>query len=310
MPVIDPGVGVLEIVRSAKKRILLVAPFIKSHTLEKLIYEKPESVSDFICVTRWLPEDIASGVCDIEIFDQLVDCEGVLYVHPNLHAKIYSNESQFLIGSANLTDRALGWHSPSNVELLVTLSPDFPGLDEWINSLLESSVRATKELRESILLSANKLKSSHSFYFPPEIEETDEQHAGIWIPTCTAPDKLWLIYQGHGAESTVTSAYEAAIHDLSVLAPPQGLNKELFKFFIESILKQMPIFQEIDQLATTGVTDSKAQKFFRDRLNIDNKTAKHNWKVFKRWFEEFFPDSYRLETRQDVLIKGKALPPR
>ena len=310
MSVIDPGAGVQEIVRSAKNRIILVAPFIKLHTLENLIREKSESVTDFICVTRWLPEDIASGVCDIEIFDQLVACEGVLYVHPNLHAKIYSNESQFLIGSANLTDRALGWHSPSNVELLVTLSPDFPGLDEWINTLLESSVRATEELRDRILLNANQLKISHSFHFPPEVEEPNDQSVGVWIPTCTIPDELWLIYQGAGAESFVSSAYEAAIHDLSVLAIPQGLNEALFRVFIEGILKQMPIFNEIDQLATAGITDSMAQELIRERLNVDNHTAEHNWVVLKRWFREFFPDSYRLETGQDILIKGKVLPPR
>ncbi len=310
MSVIDPGVGVWEIVRSAKYRIFIVAPFIKSHTLKKLICEKPEGVSELICVTRWLPEDIASGVCDIEIFDQLAECEGVLYVNPNLHAKIYSNESQFLVGSANLTDRALGFYSPSNVELLVALSADFPGLEEWINTLLESSVRATKELRDRISLSANKLKSSHSFYFPHEVEETNGQSIGVWIPTCTTPDKLWLIYQGHGEESTVTSAYEAAIQDLAVLTPPQELDEALFRVFIESTLRQMPIFREIDQLAATGITDSKAQEFIRYRLNIDNDTAKHNWEVLKRWFGEFFPDSYRLETGQDILIKGKVLSPR
>jgi hypothetical protein len=33
------------------------------------------------------------------------------------------------------------------------------------------------------------------------------------------------------------------------------------------------------------------------------------WRVLKLWLVHFFPQTYRLETGQEVLIKGKELSP-
>lgn len=71
--------------------------------------------SECICVTRWLPEDIASSVCDLDILDDVMGVSGGrLLVHPHLHGKYYSNGRDSLVGSANLKVRGLGWHNPSN----------------------------------------------------------------------------------------------------------------------------------------------------------------------------------------------------
>ena len=81
-------------------------------------------------------------------------------VHPHLHAKFYSNGRKTLVGSANLTSRGLGWRAPSNVELLVALPADFPGLADWESALLNSAVEATEQLREQIRVQAEQLKHS------------------------------------------------------------------------------------------------------------------------------------------------------
>ncbi len=308
MPVVDPGKGVIDLVRSSSNRIVIAAPYIKSHTLRSLIAHIPDSITEFICITRWLPEDIASGVCDIEIFEDVTNIRGgELRVHPHLHAKFYSNTNQCLVGSANLTGRGLGWHTPANVELLVALSGDFPGLSDWEAALLESSVTATKELRDQILAEAERMPMPS--YHSPEVEISEESDA-IWVPTCTVPDRLWEIYQGSGADSIVTSAYDAAQSDLAALSPPHGLDQALFEAYVSGILRQMPFISEIDNLASTGVTDVQAHQFLTERLDIDVTSAQHKWRVLKLWLIHFFGNSYRLETGQEVLVKGKELPSR
>ncbi len=308
MAVVDPRKSVIDLVRLSNNRIVIAAPYIKSHSLRSLIAHIPESITEFVCITRWLPEDIASGVCDIEIFEDVTNLGGgELRVHPHLHAKFYSNIDQCLVGSVNLTGRGLGWHTPANVELLVALPSDFPGISDWEAALLESSVTATKELRDQILAEANRIQKPA--YHPPEVEESEESNT-IWVPTCTVPNRLWEVYRGSGADSIVTSAYEAAQSDLTALSPPHGLDQALFEAYVSGILKQMPFISKIDRLASTGVTDSQAHQFLLERPDIDVTSAQHTWRVLKLWIIHFFGDSYRLETEQEVLVKGKKIPSR
>src|SRR4051812_9117992 len=104
MTVAVPGVALSELMRSAAGTGLIVGPYIKSHPTRKLTAELPRPATGLICVTRWLPEDIAAGVCDLEIYDDVTAVPGgKLLVHPHLHAKYYRAASRCIVGSANLT---------------------------------------------------------------------------------------------------------------------------------------------------------------------------------------------------------------
>ena len=72
MAMVPPGDAVLELVRAATDRLVIVAPYIKSAAICRLLEAAPQSVLECTCVTRWLPEDIVSGVCDLEVFDHVV----------------------------------------------------------------------------------------------------------------------------------------------------------------------------------------------------------------------------------------------
>ena len=69
-----------------------------------------------------------------------------------------------------------------------------------------------------------------------------------------------------GADTMVSSAFEAAQHDLAALSPPQGLTQDLFTAYVAGILKQMPLLAEIDKLAAAVLTDTKAHEFLVDSL--------------------------------------------
>lgn len=313
MSVVYPGSGVLELVEGATTRLVVAAPYIKSHALRRLISVLPKSVTSFLCVTRWLPEDIASGVCDLEILDDVSGVKGgMLLVHPHLHAKYYAAGTRCLVGSANLTGRGLGWHTPPNVELLVALPADLAGLRDWETALIESAVRATPELRDQLRVEAERLRASNSSQRVPEVEEpnTDDLSA-LWVPTCPVPDRLWLVYQGRAADRMVSSAYEGAQHDLAALRPPLGLTQPLFEAYVAGILRHMPLMAEIDRVVSTGLTDSQALEFLAERLPPPSRTShEQSWRILKLWLTHFLPNYYRVETGQEVLIKGKELPRR
>lgn len=312
MAVILPGDGILELIRAANDRVVIAAPYIKSPTLRRLLNAVPQTVSECVCVTRWLPEDIASGACDLEILDDIAGARGGrLLVHPHLHAKYYSNGRGSLVGSANLTARGLGWHTPSNVELLVALPDEFAGLAEWEETLLSSAVQATEELRDSIRRQADALKENETSRRLPEVEDdaVTEMEQTLWAPQCPTPERLWQVYCGRGADTIVSSAFEAAQNDLAVLSPPPGLTQDLFTAYVSGILKQMPLLTQIDKLASTGLSDTKAQEFFAGQIG-DNSDNEQFWHVVKQWLVFFFPNTYRLETGEEVLVKGRQLPKR
>lgn len=313
MLVVHPGDSVLELARGATTRVVIAAPYIKSLALRRVIAVLPEGLTSLVCVTRWLPEDIASGVCDLEILDDISTVRGgKLLVHPHLHAKYYASGTACLVGSANLTGRGLGWHTPPNVELLVALPAECEGMREWEASLLGSAISATAELRDQLRKESDRLKEELPFRRPPEVEEPSTEYVTtVWVPTCPVPERLHLVYQGRGADQMIGSAYEGAQRDLGALRPPSGLTQQLFEAYVAGILRQMPLMAEIDRLALLGLTDSQALTFLTDHLHQPSDISHEQmWRVLKLWLMHFFPGSYRLETAQEVLVKGKELPRR
>ena len=75
----------------------------------------------------------------------------------------------------------------------------------------------------------------------------------------------------------------------------------------------MPLLIELDKLAVAGLTDTKAQEFLSDLLDghsDDMNDYIQVWRIVKLWLICFFPEAYRLETGQEVLVKGREIPRR
>ncbi len=316
-----PGDSVVSLVRSATDDVLIAAPFIKIHTLRRIVEALPNSVSRFRCVTRWCPKDIADGFCDIEIYDDVLNLAGgTLFVHPCLHAKYYRAANRCLIGSANLTDSGLGWSARPNVELLVELSADSSEISQWEENLLNSAIPVTEELRDQLLQQANSMKQGNLTPDVGELKIPEENKTTPWIPSCPAPERLWEVYQGKKLVNTmIRSTLESAQKDLTILDIPHGLSFASFNGYIHAILGQMPFMAEIDKLAHTpeGLTEALAHSLVSKIVTLDSRIdysevdlaskVQNKWHIIKSWITHFFPRQYRLESTQETLVKGGVL---
>lgn len=311
MSTVQPNKAVLNLIQNASDRVLIAAPYIKSTVISQLIDELPKTVSEFICVTRWNPVDIASGSCDIEIYDDISKISGgQLFVFPHLHAKYFSNGKTALVGSANLTSRGLGWCTPSNFELLVELPVDFPGLDLWESKLMGSAIPATEQIRDQILAQSESMVPSTGVQHLPEVGiiEGELSDFSTWIPTCSVPERLWEVYEGRGTNNMVSSAYNSAKDDLAALEPPTGLTEELFVVYIRGILWQMPVISEIDEQTKVGLADEYALGVLENYVGeISDEELNNAWQIVKRWIMYFFPNTYRTESRQQILVRGREI---
>ena len=161
----------------------------------------------------------------------------------------------------------------------------------------------------------NRSNKLGQYSISPEVEDEtgEDEQVALWIPQCPVPERLWEVYRGRGADTMVSSAFKAAQDDLAALSPPKGLTEELFTAYVAGILRQMPLLIEIDKLASTGLTDTKAHDFLSDQLRCQTGGTKEYgriWRIVKLWLIRFFPESYRLETDQEVLVKGREIPRR
>jgi hypothetical protein len=304
------GDQLLELVSSAKKRVVLVAPFIKVDALQRVLDAIPISAGLHIdCVTRWRPEDIVDGVCDLEIFEVITDRENAqLWRHPNLHAKFFRADQSCLLGSANLTGRALGWRLPTNLELLVELDMGRHELQKWDKSLMRSCVSVTAELRDLIAHQAADLAAQRPKTTSIDVEHDDDP-SFRWIPLCPSPERLFKVYAGELDEAKmVRSAFEFAQRDLRTLGPPKGYSEEQFLEYVADRLQQLEVVQKVVSASSSGVSDSQAAELIADYIDVSSMIGPTDaWRILKQWMMHFFPEQYRIEVSQEVLVKSRTI---
>jgi len=175
--------------QTAEKEVFLAAPFIKRNALHRVIEAIPNTIQ-LTVIVRFLPLDLASNVTDKEIVEDLLSRPNTeILAHPTIHAKIYRIDNRVLIGSANLTGRALGWGTPSNVELLL----EVPAVNEDVRTV-ESHLRKTGyNLTPSIV---NEIVSVLPKNGPIYIEDLDTSY-NYWVPICSRPNPGWPPKMSH-----------------------------------------------------------------------------------------------------------------
>ena len=301
----SPGSKLLALCSGAERELVLVAPFVKVRSLRRLLSQVSPGV-DVTCVTRWRPEEVASGVSDLEVFDEMVRRDGAaLLLSPRLHGKYFRADERCLVGSANLTHRALGWSVPPNIELLLEEQPDRPDLAHFEELVLESSCQATEELKLRVAAAAALIRTQlgpvgapgetidgQGCYGLVEPLAADRQiKVRTWLPSLRHPQDLYLAYRGL-SEQLSRSSRLAAAGDLAVIDPAPRLSQPSFEAAVGIALLQMPMIVGIDQLL------AEPQRFgvLRDMIAMETGASKDEssfmWQTTMRWLMHFLPHRY------------------
>ena len=181
--------------KGAVKDVFIAVPFIKRPALSRLLQVISLGIKITV-VVRFRSEDLACGVTDFEIVSLLLARENTeVFMHQALHAKIFRVDECAMIGSANLTSRALGWCAVPNIELLMKQPATTPCIAAIEQQLRGTSVRLTAELAE-IVRAAIPDVSERRYEEILEVEKT-------WIPECPRPDLMWDVYSTGDAKTMI-----------------------------------------------------------------------------------------------------------
>ena len=303
IPVEKPGNAILRLCQSANKEAVLVAPFIKKAAFDKILSVIPRHVSVY-CVTRWHPQEVAAGISDPDIWHSICQrSNSSLWLRQDLHAKYYRLDASCLVGSANITQAALGWSKNPNLELLISYDSLSSDIVQFEATLKRTSVRVDSQIYSSVVAAAAAISSflPKGYLHSSEIDERVSDSADTidtdrkwesWIPSLRHPKDLYIAYSGSGSNLSRAAA-SAAEQDLRHLEIPPGLDEQAFLVFVGSMLLQQSIVQELDAFVGEpkrfgAVTAHLSSLKIYDR----SRNVTQDWQALMRWLLYFLPDRY------------------
>jgi len=303
------GDRILDLARSATEELILIAPFMRASAVRRVIEACPVSAS-ITCVTRWDPLEIVHGVSDLEVWDVLQSRgRSKLLLQPRLHAKLYRSGSHSLIGSANLTLKALGWTQQANLELLMPFDGFDPTIVKFEQAVLSSSSLATAQVRGDVQTIVDALRRTGRWErrVADDIgaenvvirgsDNAEDFEDGVlnWYPKCALPDRL---YDAYICNKTTMSAanYADAVQDIEDLGIVRHLDKDEFILCARAAFMLMPIVARVDSfVAGNSRRWTEMIEFISDIYGKDilHNTPEAMWENLQRWLLHFLPVRYR-----------------
>ena len=233
----------LSLLGSARRNALIVAPFIRSAALSRLV-DCIAVGAEVIVVTRWRPIDLIAGASDLGVFDVAHAREIPLYLRHDLHAKLFAGDDKCLVGSANVTLSGLGWRIPYNLELLTPVPRSAKHIIAFEATLFANAVRATVDQRDELAVLVDKLAHKEMpKWGADQGVGSAEALSAEWVPQTRNPEELYAVYQGGSDVSR--SALGTMQEELRQLGVMRGLDREGFQAWVASVIRQNPLISGV-----------------------------------------------------------------
>jgi hypothetical protein len=295
--------------RKAHTELLLAAPYITKGALARALYHVSGSFPVTI-VTRWRVEELAAGVSDLGIWEIITaDPRSRLLLRPDLHAKYYRADQRCLVGSANITSKALGWSVSSNFELLLPVSAAV--LAQFEAHLLEGTSIVDETVVEAMQVALAAFgpppegaQVSHAL--PTWSDDAALPRPALWIPQLRTPEQLFIAYSGQWDALTATGRV-AARRDLEILDLPAGLSRLSFNALVGARLLQFPSINSLDRFLVERRRFGAVREYLRSLLiahglDYDVSAA---WQTIMRWLLYFLPGRYSYSRPHHTELFGR-----
>lgn len=276
---------------SAEDDIFLCAPFVKRNTIARILQNV--TALELSVYTRWRAEEVAAGVSDTSVFDEVTSRNGRVSLCDPVHAKYFRFDDVAFVGSANLTGAAMGWSRSPNLELLVEVNPLSKEVEAFERRLVESSIAATADMAAAIEAAAALLPSPPPADAAPAEPVWDAAGLDAFMPTLREPKDLIRAY-ANGPQVLASGPASAATTDLRTLDLPPGLSGRAFRATVASRLIQARQVASIDRLLESPQRFGAIRDVISRDQGISRDEAERCWQTLMRWMLEFMPERYEL----------------
>ena len=291
---------------AATRQVVVVAPFVRSGALERLLSQVSLGV-DVTITTRWRLADLVAGASDLGVFEVAKARAARLYIRQDLHAKFFAADDMCLVGSANVTSAALGWREPSNLELLVPVKRTVAEVLAFESELLRGSVRASLALRDCL---SRLLEDGSRWSMEVEGALEREGELGVlpagWIPRVRNPEELYAAYRGDSDVSRI--AREAMLEELKQIGLVPELDRREFRAWIGAALSGSvlvgSVLQRIDEVGEMTEGDLAEVMGGMDAA-VDGRDTREILEVLERWLTYFLPAEYQTARDSVKLVRAR-----
>jgi hypothetical protein len=302
-----------ERIQSSDNIILILVPFAKLAALQKLHWLNSKQVKIKV-VCRWRPEDIVSGVSDLEIYPFLKQSDCELYINSTIHLKLYVFASNTAFNtSGNMTLRGLGYSESANIEVgnMVSLTTS-----DWtkIYDVINSSRLVTDDIYQRFKeYSAQNPPVSRPL--PPiDLMPAPKSYTISSLPATDSPKKLADFYFNHEKKNVSLEDMRRAAHDLAIFGIPPGLSSSEFDKRLGDVFSKTPFVTDF----IAFLKSSRSLRFGAVNDWIHNKCEdvplpyrweiKENTRIFYDWLVHYHQDiSWDRPNHSQVIYWKKGL---
>jgi hypothetical protein len=282
------------LIGSGEDPLVLVAPFVKWASLERVLRTCPKQ-QHVELFTRWRPAEVAAGISDLCVLDELRARGASLWLCDSLHAKYFRSGNRVLCGSANLTSKGLGWSRSSNLELAVACEWSPSPFGDFESVLRALSVRATTEIQENVKAAAECIPQSKQLERSDLAIDLEAFSFAPWLPATRNPERLFEAYS-LGTGKMTRSAQEQLAVDLLHLALPPSLTRESFTLFVQAAMLRSKWLERVDSLLV------QPRRFGQFRAGVgvmlreydQHRDATELAQTLIRWMLAFLPSRYSV----------------
>ncbi len=274
--------------------VTIIAPFIKVDALRSLLKVIP-SHAHIRCVTRWFPQEVAAGVSDPEIFEELEERgNSNLSLVDRLHAKLFIVGERCLAGSANVTLAGLGEGvDRNNIEVLVETTTADPGISATLNEISQAERPATTLLADNV----RRLADSITGETTSEIDRN-----ALWFPRSRRPEEAHRFYT-QPPKKHVRAVDRILLADLARCNVSPGLEEQEFRTLIRSLLAAIPIARILLDATEDMMLTRADSHSFLETVGGDEFSTNDLWLAFVNWMVHFFPDQVIKQEIAEVALR-------
>lgn len=203
------------------RSVILVSAYIKEIVID-WITENIKPDSQIQLIGRFRPDDFLSEASDISACAKGIALGWRMYMHENNHAKLYMfDESEIVIGSANLTTSGLKLYGSGNFEL-ATVRPAGENDKSIIQSLISDSFPMDKNILDEMESILNEIRNE-----PDRREKAQLKWMEIFYKRDI--ENLW-VHDLPFTKPTIHQNTEEATHDKEVFSLTGNKDEDSLRF--------------------------------------------------------------------------------